>query len=476
MTVKAQYKGYNFEFPDGTSDEAIYEHIQNAMRTNEGYDSAAPQPSNERGFFTGSAPDSSVLNTAGARMGLQKEALLSAGAQDPAFAAYQNKNTQEALQKWKEESSKLSGAGNLAAGMLGAAPAIAAGMAHPVLGGLAAAGMGTAETLAQQAEEGKGYSLGKAGLAGAATGVTDALTGGLASRAKLALPAAGVSNLAGRLGANVAEDVVSNVASQAYTNLGSGRDWTADLGEAAIGGAAGGQVLRGSLHGINKAVGMPWNKGGEASQKDIKTLSDKGFTPTEEFRSQVTESNNIYQGNFDDLLNSNISDPRVSTAVDGMINSRIEGGGQAADLEAIKMFDKYKIPMTDAGFNVEMGMGYARNSDKYNAGKSLGLTDAEMIKSAELAEYVTDSRFGNVGAKARGETAATDQAAFKAAWDNAMGDMAGTFKNNISIADDLSRRFGANGISPDPTLNTKAVDLATDLKTLDRIRKDYVGS
>lgn len=473
MSVKASYNGFNFEFPDGTSDEAIYDHIRKTVGENR---EPILDEGNEAGFFSGGSPDGSIIDTAGARMGLQHQALLSAGAQNPTLAAYQNKRTQEALKGWKDQSSKLSGAENLAAGMLGAAPAIAAGMANPVIGGAVAAGMGTLDTLAQQAEEGKGYSLGKAGLSGLATGVTDALTGGLANKAKMALPAAGMLNMGGRLATNVAEDLTSNVASQVYTNLGSGREWSQDIGDAAAGGVVGGMALRGSLHGINKAVGMNWNKGGETAQKDLKNLSDKGFTPTEDFRGQVTESNNIYQGNFNSLLDSDIADPNAVTAIDGMINSRIEGGGQAADLEAIKMFDKYKIPMTDAGFDVEMGMGYARNSDKYNAGESLGLTKEEMIKSAELAEYVTDSRFGNVGAKARGETAATDQAAFKTAWDNAMGDMAGTFKNNISIADDLNRRFGANGVSPDSVLNAKAVDLATDLKTLDRIRKDYVGS
>lgn len=432
------------------------------------------QPASEySGYGLYNADDGSIMDTMKSKWAAIEDSIL-AEAANPDLSNYARKRLTSSLEQYKQDSSKLGMAGNLAASAPGIAATIGAGIVNPWAGGAVAASIGTAEASLAQAQEGgmENLNLGSALGAGLASGAVDAAMGGFGNLARAALPAA--KPLA-RIGMNATEDVTSNVAAQAFENLAAGKEWDRDLGEAAVMGAGVGAGLRGSLAGLNKVRGTMVNKGGEQAIKDIEGFKrENGFTPNQTFADEAFGYQNQYADVQESLLNARTPE-EIATSVDAMVNMSAQGGGAAADVLAMKMAKEHNLELLDSSFDIDSQRGLSRDSELYNLGEAMGLSKKEMMKAGEASEYARESRFGMKKAKEGGLVKEADREKFQADYKRVSGIMEGSYSNNVGIVDEL---LGIAKHDPNitSTERTKLAELRSDLSALRRDMESYTGN
>lgn len=425
------------------------------------------------GYGLYNADDGSIMDTMKSKWAAIEDSLL-AEAANPELSNYARKRLTSSLEQYKQDSSKLGLAGNLAASAPSIAATIGAGIVNPWAGGAVAASIGTAEASLAQAQEGgmDNLNLGSALGAGLASGAVDAATGGIAGKLAKALPAA---RPMAKIGINAAEDVTSNVAAQAFENLAAGKSWDQDLGEAAVMGAGVGAGLRGSLAGLNKVRGTMVNKGGEQAIKDIEGFKrENGFTPNQTFADEAFGYQNQYADAQERLLNARTPE-EISTSVDAMVNMSAQGGGAAADVLAMKMAKEYNLELLDSSFDIDSQRGLARDSELYNLGEAMGLSKKEMQRAGEVSEYARESRFGMKKAKEAGLVKEADRERFQQDYKRVSGIMEGSYSNNVGIVDEM---LGIAKHDPNITSveRTKLAELRSDLSALRRDMESYTGN
>lgn len=434
--------------------------------------SGAAPVSEYSGYGVYNADDGSVMDTMKSKWAAIEDSIL-AEAANPELSNYARKRLTSSIDQYKQDSSKLGVAGNLAASAPSIAATIGAGIVNPWAGGAVAMGIGTAEASLAQGMEGgfENLDMNKALGAGVASGLVDVAMGGMGNVARAALPAA--KPLA-RVGINATEDVTSNVAAQAFENLAAGKDWDQDLAEAAVMGAGVGAGLRGSLAGLNKVRGTLMNKGGEQAIKDVEGFKKDGFTPNQTFADEAFGYQNQYADAQQNLLNARTPD-EIATSVDAMVNMSAKGGGAAADVLAMKMAKEHNLELLDSSFDIDSQRGLSRDSELYNLGESMGLSKKEMQKAGEASEYARESRFGMRKAKESGLVKEADREKFQADYKRVSGIMEGSYTNNVGIVDEL---IGIAKHDPNitSTERTKLAELRSDLSALRRDMESYTGN
>lgn len=438
--------------------------------------------------------DASILDTAGQKLKTAWRGFLESQA-SPENSNFANRMTQLQAEEYKQSREKLGIVGQVGADLTALGAAIPAGMVNPYLGGAVAAGVYTAENLANQAVEGQQADLGSAFGYGAAAGAADLATGGLAGRFRAGMTAAkplaattgflptslgqraahAAKQAAPGIGLNVAEDASAAIAGNAFSNLAVGKNWDEGIGEAALMGGVGGQAIRGSLAGLNKARQTLPNIGGQKVAEDIKNLkTESGFTPTDSFTGESFGYNNQYAEMVDTINNS--TDPSVrSETINAAVNMAAKSGGRAADLLVLKMAQKDGLPLMDHAFDVNLTQGMEADGATYNLADEIGISQKERRISGEIAENAQPARFGRDKAVREGLTKEADQDLFKKKFDVLDTKMRKPFNDNIALIEEQID-IAKNNPSVDPARLDKLSELRTNLRALRSDVNSYTGS
>ncbi|MGL5015446.1 MAG: hypothetical protein ACRC6V_14355 [Bacteroidales bacterium] len=386
MTVKAEYRGMTFEFPDGTPDDQIYSQIQQKFEEGNKDYGAQAEPAWYEGFSKvpeaiGEGWSSMLDATMAANVGPSRE--------------------QEAIRQFELQEDRTSSideqmgiAPQIASGIGRYGPAVAAGIASLPAGGFVGGTMSSADALREQYRTNKEFDGDRAMLAGAATGLTDMATGGLGRF--IAKPGAGLASRAFQQAKTIAaEDMTSAAASKVYENWAARKDLGEGVGEAALMGGAAGGAVRGGIHAGGKGVeaaknrfsgaaaemGIPPNTGSESSIKDVTELDmGPGPSPNEKYADDYINFATVAKNARDDIANS-VDEADVTSRVQGL-NKILEDG---AHLDATARFGKAlqsdKAHIIDSIFDANIPM---ENGGVWNIGKDgLNLDEAAMLKSRE---------------------------------------------------------------------------------------------
>lgn len=430
-----------------------------------------PQPENNGITRTGGG---SILNTMQSKWSLDYQNILAANVDDPSLSNYARKRAKAQLEDYQQQAAKLNTAENLVAGIGGALPAIGAGIINPILGGAVAAGQGYAGTLGAQLENQGEYDNTKALMAGGAMGLLDAATGGLTNRAKAALPAAGPLS---RIGINAAEDVTSNVGAQAFENMASGRNWSEGIGDAAMFGAAGGMALRGTLAGLNRAMGRPVNQGGQDAINEVANLQNSGYNPSNDLQGNAMGYRNM-KSDMDSEIASFDQTADGQMAANDVINKQIDlaisEGGDAATLDAISMMQAADLDIIDSMYDIEVPAGLSRTADNMrNPGLQIGLTKEQMRK-AGTAQQEAHAGKRSQEAIDKGLTRDADELKFQDRMiKKVLSPARGTFKTNPNYVKNLIVKAESDGMPKQYVDKLKMVH--KDLSDISNLMEDYTG-
>lgn len=416
MSVTATFGGQTYTFPDGTSDEDIYKAINGSIGrhgTNDlsGYDNNQLLKQDAQDNYWGvykEGQDGSILGTAKENLNSMFENVIAANVEDPTKSQYARRRAQAANAEYQKESAKLGIAGNILSGAAAYAPVIAGSVAgsiaNPVAGVATLGGLGGTAAYAdalreQQINQGE-YDNEAAALAGVATGAADVALGGLASRIRGALPAVSPTRA---VAAATLEDAGSSVASTAFSNMASGKQWNENLGEAALIGSAAGAGVRGSLHGMSKALELPLGKRGQnAIDNNVDVNNwEGGRKPSENLQRDYVEYENTMGGLQDRLANS--TDPvEIKDLTDALANASEDYSHISAISKMAKLMKDGNGHVIDAFYDIDI----PTRDGTFNIGvDGLGLTKEDMIKSREIIGESQPTITSDRKAKDKGITA-----------------------------------------------------------------------
>ena len=390
MAVTASFGGQTYQFPDGTTDEQIYEALNKGVgqygttdSSGYGQDSLLTQENqnNDWGFYK-EGQDGSIWETAKQGLGAALEGIVATNV-GASRSDYANERFERQVQRAQGEEAKLGMAGNVAAGALKYAPAIAGGIINPAIGGVISGTLSSGDAVRAQQEAGEELDYDKAGMAGVATGLTDMALGGMASRF-LPKPGAGAGVGARAMAQGkqiLAEDVPSAMTSQAYENWAANKDLSENVGTAALMGGVAGAGVRGGLSGMSKAMEIPFNKGGEKANSDVVDIEmGAGPNPNEGFATDYAEHANVIGGIRDKIRNS--SDEAEIADNLSVLNKESESNAHLdATARFAKALNKEDAHIIDSMYDVDIDVG---DGKKWNIGENgLNLDKDSMTKSRE---------------------------------------------------------------------------------------------
>ncbi|MGL5565410.1 MAG: hypothetical protein ACRDC4_06715, partial [Plesiomonas sp.] len=423
--------------------------------------------------------EGSIWDTVKSKWDLDVNSMIAANASDPNLSNYMRRKSLNSLEKYKEESSKLNMAENFAAGMIGAVPAIGAGIINPLLGGAVAAGQGYASTLGAQLEETGQFDNTKAATAGAAMGLLDAATGRMGNAARAALPfSRPAAQTAARVGVNAAEDITSNVGSQGFENIAAGRQWDEGLVEAGAFGAVGGGALRGTLAGLNRAMGNNVNSAGQGAISEINDMQNLGYNPDNAVQGNAFGYRNL-KADLDSKIASQDLTPEGIAAANQLINQQIDlsmnQGGDAATMTALKMMNDANLDVIDSMYDVDVTPGLRRDSGTtYNIGEQLGLTK-EQMRQAGKAQQEAHAGKRSQEAIDKGLTRDADELKFQDSFKKkVLSPARGTFDTNFNYVKNLAFKAEQDGMPSDYIHKLKTVQ--HDLGTINGLLDKYAGA
>lgn len=382
---------------------------------------------------SGGGSGGSVLGTAWSGIKRQAQNLRAAIiADDPQASAdmsnYARRKAQAASAEYQAGMSQLGSAGQFTAGLLSTAPEIAASMVNPMLGAAAWTASGAGEAAAAQQEAGSDYDVNSAIGAGLGSAVLQEATGGLAGKVGTSLAGRVASPLmqaAAREGAEAVGTGAATAGQQVMTNLAAGKDWNEGVPEAAGMGMLTHGVVKSSMAGINKALGIKTNRGGEQSIKDEQDITDEsGLEPNNAYSNQVHEFNNFSTAMSDDIANTPAADD-ISQKVDAFVNLSMDKGSAKAFQDTAKLAQEHGMPITANFFDQNISEGYRGTGDQYNLAKHVyGLSDEDLVHAGEAVFGAKPTFFGRAEAITKGETteALRDQLqkSYKAAQDSVL--------------------------------------------------------
>lgn len=390
MSVKAEYNGFKYEFPDGSTDADINNYIQNhqiqlqnqnsqkdkSYMSQDPYstiDSMSPEyqnvpvQQNQPGFFSGTE-DSSIGKTISSSLDRRFQNTLASLTSGENQSRYQRRKAELANKTYAEEASKLSTLGHLAAGAVDIAPVMAATAItrNPAAGAAMMGGLTTADTLAAQLETQGDYNWGDAAEAGAGAAAFDMATMGVAGKGlnlarQLSTP---VRRVSGEVGTMTGQGAVSAGGSNTLMNLASGRPWDQNLGESmAMGGLAGGTIHGGSmgfnrLTGANQGLGIQPNESGTTSIDRQTRLKNDGFNIPEDVSRTAVEYDNLSRHFNEELMETPAYSQEAFNHIEGMINNSLENGSPSAISNAYDTLLNNGMPLTAKGLDIEFGTGY----------------------------------------------------------------------------------------------------------------------
>lgn len=374
-----------------------------------------PEPE-EQGWGFG---EGDVLSAASSNLSSQLLHNLASIVDDPDASRYATRLGRQSALRAAEEEKKLGTAGKLVSGAATYIPTIAAGMVNPIAGGVVAAGQGRGQILTQQDLDTGEYDTSAANLGGAAIGVIDAATGGLASK----LP---VKGFLAKRALEAGEDSISSGSQQSVTNIATDRDATEGLADAMLMGAAGGQVLRRGVDTVKMAANPTETlnniKGSfKTKQKEISTDSDLGRSIID-----VDDSVSRVLNSADDKPSNRIK--VIENAYDVTANK----GGGAAVRDAIRVFQDNGIENTLAAYNYDYSPDLAKSNTKQSLIKHLGYDERAGNDAKKIASNARMSFYKGKEAQEAGNTAQSYFSQLKEKGDTVISDARGVFNSNTA--------------------------------------------
>lgn len=520
MAVSANFGGKTYSFPDGTTDDQIYQYLNqnvspqmggengvavqaqdkalDAQAQALGQQSQDPSQSNyqtrqdqsqdqgwgfgEGGFmgalkaggeallantrhgYASLAAQQSQQEAANPQMFQNPEDAKKQSLQDAQASRYAARSAEQAASAATAEEAKLGTAGHLVSGAVQYAPAMAAGMVNPYLGAAAMGGATEEDILKQQYEQQGKYNDSQAELGGAVAAGLDLATGGLAG--KLATPTSGLIR---KGAAAVAHDVANAESYNTGTNVGMGRDLLENAGEAAVQGATAGLAMRGTMKGLSAAHGIKLNEGGQQAIAKVQQVEQMGNKVSPRIRDNTEEYHNL-QGDFQQRQkNGDVDDHDIAGATSLAVN----GGGDAALTDAYVGMADAGVPMTKAAldFNYTPDLGGA-NKDVRHAAEELGSSKREAMETLSKNMEARPS-YGERGQQARenGLTWQTHAAKVQEAGQRHLNTMLGHFDTNISYIERQIREGEMNGETRDRL--RQYGELGKSLRALKSIANNY---
>lgn len=385
MAVTATFGGQTYQFPDGTTDEQIYEALNKGIgqygttdMKGYGQDSLLTQQEQDPGWGIGSWDALGKSITGGLKTMYDAEVAASAGGNRSEYAT---EKFEKSLKEQQALEAQLGTAGKIVSGVGRYAPVIAAGIVNPALGGAAAFQGARSDALRAQYEEQGEFDSDKASTAGLLSAGTDLATAGLGRL--IAAPAKGAglgARAAQQAKVIAAEDMTSAGASQMYENWAAGRDVTDNVGLAALSGGAAGAGVRGSLSGLNKAMNFQFNKGGEKALADTVDIEmGPGPNPNSDFTANYAEHANAVGGLRERIANAS-DEAEIADSLNVLDKQMNDFAHLDATARFAKALSKEDAHIIDSMYDVDIDVG----GKPWNIGENgLNLTKTEMTEARE---------------------------------------------------------------------------------------------
>lgn len=322
---------------------------------------------------------------------------------NPEESNYAMSKAKNASREYQESMAKLGTAGQLTAGIATYAPVIAAGVANPLVGAAAMGSATTLDSLSAQQENNQDYDWRTAGTAGAASGVIDYATLGLASRGvnlarSLSTP---VRRVAAGAAAQGAQGAASNSAAMASINLASGRPWSEGVPEAALIGAVAGAGLHSSMEGLRGFTNAPPSPASSRireSQTRIETES--GLEPNSNYRNDLYDYAD-HRSYFEEKMRN--TDPaEADDAIRSMVSLSMNNGTAKSVHDMSRVFQDNNIPITMLAFNQDVGNGIATKTTGNILTDWFGKSKREIQTAGESSHKANAPLFGRAKANEQG--------------------------------------------------------------------------
>lgn len=450
MAVTANFGGVNYSFPDGTTDDQIYEYLNrqgNAGQSMaEANQSQAPESQDQGyGFGEGGVTGAFKAGEQGAVAGLGHLASAihpEGGASNNLLSVYnspfEDPNTSryasDTAAQFKKESEagmeKLGTLGKITAGAVEYAPTMALEAVNPVLGTAAMGAQTSGDILGSQYEERGQYNMPEA-LAGAGVAMAGGRALGALGGKVAALAPEGATGLVPtlqRAAGTVINEGGQGVAFQAGSNVGTGHDVTEGLGEAGVSGLLAGRVMHVAGQSVSKALGIAPNARGQDALVTTKQIEQKtGFQPTDELTNAVYDYHNL-SGAHDEAVKSG-EIPENTEQVD----YALKHGGKAMAADSFQEAADAGVPINEAALNIHIGDNMRGEGNAKPADELFGLERGSAANAGKVIEHAVPT-FGNkgTGGQEQGLTKVSHQADFQEKGKTHLANMVSAFDKNTN--------------------------------------------
>lgn len=411
------------------------------------------EPQQEPGFFSGisNAPKhASQSMHAGASM---LGEMVADGAQDADMSRYHRMKAWKNIQEKQKLEKEMGTLAHVASGAIQSLPQLAGYVAAGPAGGAIVGGLQSAGDLKTEAlEVGKDISNAEVVTTALGSGLVDATIGKF-------IPT-GASPMK-RVLSDTVGAAASGAQDQVWRNLALGKDWNENVGTAAVAGGA----LGGGVSGLNAALNIPLNKGGEGAVSSMRKIEDADtpFTPDQTFKDEVFEYSNAVH-DFEDRISRASTPEQLEEAINAKLNADVKLGASTAFADAMEMG-------SDIPFTAAMGRFDIKNIDKTkdygNAGEKLGQSRDVQKAAADKNEQAKATGFRIGAAQKKGYTPESHKEQVKIKGTDALNKALGTFVNNKSIANKFKDIAERDGSSED--VLKKYRRLASDLGELEKL-------
>ncbi|MGL5013517.1 MAG: hypothetical protein ACRC6V_04380, partial [Bacteroidales bacterium] len=431
-----------------------------------------------------------IISTARQKASLRIDGLMASKVQDPELSNYARNFYAKEYKKHQEQYNQLGTKSQFASDIAGEVPAIAAFATTPWTGaaGLSAgatlSGYGAkADALQAQFEEGQEWDDNAASLAGVATAATDtalSLTGAKLAQAtarKFAGPGAvGVTKALAPAAVDIAvADSGSAAASQVYQNLASGRNWSDNVGTAALVGGAAGGAVRGAgkgFNGISEKLGIQFNKGGEDAITKATTINrESGMEVNPEFANGYIDAENAVSGVKQRIDEMDIDDPDLGTAINDLNTLSTSKAADAAMAELGQIIPKLHMNTKGYDVNIKDYQGNDINLARDVMGMSQRTVDDAITNTSKVKKSMLQSKHGEK------EAGLTETAFLQKLHDtyNAQFDAGrGNFGDNLFDIETKLKIMQRDGSGPMEV--QRLTDLRDDLNLFDQLLKESMAS
>lgn len=368
----------------------------------------------------------SFLGTLGAGIETSWDAFIAANSPKEQ-SGYANRKLGKSLEELKKHEAKADMFTQVGAGLTRYSPAIGisllpvpgARIAGAAVGGVIAA----FDALTEQAREGVPLNTESAMGAGAVTAALDLATGGAARLAKTPVK---------RFFAERTGEALTGAGSQAAINVSADKDFTDNLGTAALFSAGAGAGLTGVGKGLKRL--NPW---GEGAVKDSTAVEGQvGKVLPEDFKNSAIDQENKVFNKIEELKGSKSREDAEDIASD-IVTDGVTGGTDAAILAALRKFEGGEL--VPHAFDVDVAEGLSGSGPTRNLAEMFGISKEDIKKSGDIT---LDARRGAYGKEIEGDnTRPKDEFAFKKFYDGRMADINNVFKDNANFATSLKKKY-----------------------------------